>query len=942
MENSQFKSILSYSPFLRRSLAAVCGSEEESAQIEAMKSLAAAAPDMEAIRASLSGVRDEEELALRMRELRRELIMRLLVRNALRIGGYPEVVSSMTRFAEITVQAAVKSVVTSLAERFGVPCSENTGQPQDLLVVGMGKLGGAELNVSSDIDLIFLYDEDGETQESGGFKPRRSISNREFFERASRRIIPLLSDIRGCGFVFRVDMRLRPDGDSGPMACSSGMLEEYLYTEGREWERFAWIKARIVSSPVFSSEQQFRGQCSSVSSLVRPFVYRKYVDFSAVSSLARLHDMIRAESRRRELQHRGRGVDIKIGAGGIREIEFIAQTYQLIRGGRNPQLRSRSTLQTLTYLSERGILTQEKSERLKRSYVFLRCLEHAIQYVDDQQTQLWPSDPQARARVAGLMGEDPGRLDATLSEIRGFVSETFDSIFHARDGEDGAAPSGWPEGWLSGAPGVEKDLAAKIASLGYDHAPELAERVLLMMRSKTLGRSNGALERMGSVVETVFEHCAGWAGQDSSTVGSGEELDRCLRLLEVIAGRPTYVALLYQYPDMLRRVGRVLASSRWAADYLTEHPIILDELLDQRVEEFSNDTPVDWSRWRQGLERDLAAFGDDQERQLNLLRDAHHGAVFRLLMADLDRRLSTERLADQLSALADTVIGLVMDLAWKSLSRRFEGEPRFAVIAYGKLGGKELGYASDLDLIYLYDDDRPDAELVYSRLVRRMMNWLSMQTSSGRLFEVDLRLRPNGDDGLLVSPFDLWKAYERNEDGKGAWTWELQALTRARFCAGDRSIGARFEKERREILRMKRNHTKLAREILEMRERMLEGHRNPTPLFDIKHDRGGMVDIEFAVQYLVLACSCDKPELLDNLGNIRLLAIAGEQGLIPGEIASEAAAAYRRYREIQREVRLARGDGPVRVEPGQLGPEREAVLRLWSTVFGVAGPSPAK
>lgn len=937
MDNSSLAAIIENSTFVRRSLAAMSGGGDEAAQLERLRALAERRPDMDAIRAELSGIADETALSLRMRELRRDLMVQLAARDALGLGGYPEVVAAMTGFAEITIQAAVACQVKALAERFGVPSSEETGEPQDLLVVGMGKLGGQELNVSSDIDLIFLYDCDGETRETAEYHPRRTISNREFFERVGRRVIPMLNNIEGCGFVFRVDMRLRPDGDAGPMACSSGMLEEYLYTQGREWERFAWLKGRIVSAPVFANEEQFASQCRSIDTLVRPFVYRKYVDFSAVSSLAGLHAMIRAETQRRELQHSGKGVNVKLGSGGIREIEFISQTFQVIRGGRDPQLRSRSTLQTLSYLSSRGILTQENAERLKKSYVFLRNLEHAIQYVDDQQTQLWPSDPEARHRVAVLFGAGEEQIEAQLADIRGFVAKTFDSIFHAQ-GEAAEASSGWPEGWPSGAPGMDRALAAKIAGLGYQGAEQLAERVLLLMKSKTLGRSNGALERMARVLENVFDHCAEWAEFETSTVDRDEELERCVKLLEVIAGRPTYVALLYQYPDMLKRVGRVLASSRWAADYLTEHPIILDELMDRRVEEFSNETPVDWSEWREALERDLADSDDDQERQLNLLRDAHHGAVFRLLMADLDRRLTTERLADHLSALADTVIEVVMELAWKSLGRKFEGDPRFAVVAYGKLGGKELEYSSDLDLIYLFDDDRMDADMVYSRLVRRMMNWLTMQTSSGRLFEVDLRLRPNGDDGLVVSPFGLWRTYERNEDGKGAWTWELQALSRARFCAGDREIGARFEAERREILKLPRDKKSLAAEIVEMRARMIDGHKNTTGLFDVKHSRGGMVDVEFVVQYLVLSESKDHPVLLDNLGNIKLLLLAGDDGLIPAELAQTCAQAYRKYRSIQREVRLAKGDGPVRIDPAQVADECAAVRSLWRLVFGTDAP----
>ncbi len=935
MSGQDFKSVIENSSFVRRSLISMFPGVPETELPGRLAEIAATAPDRASIRKGiLSGAESEESLGIAMREVRRRVLVGLAARDAVGLGGYPEVVRVMTELAEESIQAAVSFEVKSLASRFGVPMSPE-GVPQDLLVVGMGKLGGGELNVSSDIDLIYLYDEDGETRPTEEYPARRSLTNREFFERVGKRVITLLSDIRGCGFVFRVDMRLRPDGTSGPLACSSGMLEEYLYTQGRDWERFAWLKGRIVSSPVFSSEEEFRSQCRSVRILVQPFVYRKYVDFSAISSLASLHAMIRAETNRRELKHLGRGVNVKLGSGGIREIEFIAQTYQLIRGGRDPNLRSRSTLQTLSYLSECGVLTGDVSERLKRSYVTLRNIEHAIQYVDDQQTQLWPTDPVARGHVAALYGKAPDALDQELGEIRNFVKETFDSIFNAQEKE---TPTGWPEGWETGAPGTDRLLEARIADLGYEHPEQLAARVLALVGSRGTGRSNGALDRLARVIMTVFEHCREWVKDDLCRATPEEALDRGISLLEVIAGRPTYVALLYQYPELLKRVGRILASSRWAAGYLVEHPIILDELLDHRSEEFGNDTPVDWSGWKDSLLSDLEASSDDQERQLNLIRDAHHGAVFRLLMADLDRRLTTERLADHLSALADAVIEIVMRLAWGSIARKPEGDPRFAVIAYGKLGGKELEYASDLDLIYLYDDDRPDSDVAYTRLMRRMMNWLTMQTSSGRLFEVDLRLRPNGADGLLVSPFEAWRKYELNEDGKGAWTWEHQALTRARFCAGDRSIGERFEEERRRILQLPRDPVKLASEIVEMRSKMLAGHENSSGLFDIKQDRGGMVDIEFIVQYLVLSHSADHPTLLGNLGNIRLLSIAADSGLIPREAAEACSGAYRKYREIQRESRLANGDGPVRVEPGIVSKETAAVRSLWRSVLGTDGP----
>ena len=413
---------------------------------------------------------------------------------------------------------------------------------------------------------------------------------------------------------------------------------------------------------------------------------------------------------------------------------------------------------------------------------------------------------------------------------------------------------------------------------------------------------------------------------------------RFLNLLDVIAGRSTYVSLLCQYPAVAERVARFLATSAWAAEFLTAHPIILDELVDERSIVIDNDTVVDWSGWKDDVWTALQAVEGDQESQMNIIRDSHHGAVFRLLVADLEGRLTVERLADQLSALADAVIEIVITLAWQTIASRHRDIPKFAVVAYGKLGGKELGYSSDLDLIYLFDDDDMSAVKNYTRLVRRMMSWLTVQTSSGILFDVDLRLRPNGENGLVVSSLEMFKRYQRNEDGTGAWPWEHQALTRARFCAGDREIGEAFEKERADILCLPRLKDEVFQNVVDMRQKMLEGHANPTKRFDLKHDRGGMVDVEFAVQAMVLAYSHDHPELINNFGNIRLLQMAAEAGLIPTDVAANAAAAYRRYRAIQREIRLERGDGAARIEHSMVIDEIAAVNALWAAVFGSTSP----
>ena len=416
-------------------------------------------------------------------------------------------------------------------------------------------------------------------------------------------------------------------------------------------------------------------------------------------------------------------------------------------------------------------------------------------------------------------------------------------------------------------------------------------------------------------------------------------MERYLSILEMVLGRATYIALLNQYPDAADRVGRMLAVSRWAADYIAAHPLVLDELVDARNRVIDDYTPVDRSRWLEELRAQMRAADGDRERQLNHLRDAHHSALFQLLTADLEGRLTVERLADHLSALADAVLAVVIELAWDSIATRHREYPKFAVIGYGKLGGKELGYASDLDLIFLYDDDAPESESNYVKLVKRMLSWLTLQTSSGILFDVDMRLRPNGQDGLIASNIEMFRKYQRNADGHGAWPWEHQALTRARFCAGDPQVGQQFEDERRYILTLERDAAQVAKDVIEMRGKMLEGHPNQTDLFDVKHDRGGMVDLEFIVQYLVLAKSSVFPELVNNFGTIHLTEMAARLGLLDEETAAQAVKAYRHYRNIQREIRLSRGeDVRCRVEPQSVADERKAVLKLWKDVFGTDAP----
>jgi len=922
------------SRFVARALATELGAAADEAQrLDHLCALAAqpwSRPRLQAEFEALAeeGADQEQALARRLRRLRRRVLLALAARDIAGVAALAEVVGTVTALAELAVEQALRVHARLLAQRHGVPRAAD-GSPQDLLVVAMGKGGGGELNVSSDLDLIFVYDEDGETGPHGEFaEAPRPLSNHEFFERLGKRLIAALSEVTADGFVFRVDMRLRPHGEAGPLAVSNAMLEEYLLREGRDWERFAWLKGRVISAPVLADSAAFERQRGALDSLVRPFVFRKYLDFSAIASLRDLHQQIRAQTRARSARRAG-GVDehddnVKLGRGGIREIEFIAQTQQVIRGGRDARLRDRATLPTLATLERIGVLPTAKAQRLAEHYDFLRRLEHALQYVDDAQTHQLPADEEALANVAAMLrlssaGELRSRFDAVTEEVAG----AFDGVFQmpAEVEEEATA-------------GDEAALLERLRAAGVDDAPACAARLRGLLQSRRVVAASSATQ---AAIERLMMQAVAQLPGLPRTVAAAEVLARLAQLLEAIAGRSTYIALLGQYRQAFERVLRLLAASRWATDYLAQHPILLDELLDERLTDLTSASPVDFREYAAELRAHLAGLGDDVEAQMNMVRDEHHAQVFRLLVADLDGRLTVERLADHLSLLADTTLAVVLEFAWRTVGRRHVEAPRFAVIGYGKLGGKEMGYESDLDLVFVHDDEHPDAMQNYITLARRLMLWLTSLTSSGNLFDVDLRLRPDGDKGLMVAPIDGLERYQRREGGTGAWTWEHQALTRARFVAGDAAIGGRFERLRNEVLAMPREPARLAADVLDMRRRMLDGHPNKSGLFDLKHDRGGMVDVEFIVQYLVLAHAHAQPRLLGNLGNIALLRIAGELRLIDAPLAAEVGDAYRRFRKLQHELRL--NNAPfARVPAGAVAGETEAVKSLWRAVFATDAP----
>jgi glutamate-ammonia-ligase adenylyltransferase len=852
--------------------------------------------DAEAMRAFIARTgADEARLRATLRQLRTWTLCHLIVRDLGGLADLAEVTETMTVLAEVTTQHAHDTLRTALVARYGEPRSAE-GEAQELIIIGMGKLGGRELNVSSDIDLIFVYPEDGDT--SGP----KVLSNFEFFERLGKQIIAALAELTEHGQVFRVDMRLRPNGDSGPLVASFDMLENYFVTQGREWERYAWIKARAIVGT----------RVNELGAIARPFVFRKYLDFGAISAMRELHAQIR-----REVARRDRANNIKLGPGGIREIEFIAQVFQLIRGGRDQALQVRPTLQVLNQLITRGILTTEAVAELAAAYQFLRRLEHRLQYLDDAQTHDLPENAADQTLIAQSMGfaDHPALIEA-LDRHRAAVSRHFEAVFAEPENEDHGEHD-LESVWQNAADPEES--TPTLARLGY-HDPEIAAAKLAAMRTGARYRQlpNNIRSRFDALMPRLIATAAAAPSADDT-------LARCLDLIDGITRRGSYLALLQQYPQALRRVVDLVAASRWAAQYLSQHPILLDELLDGR----SLETATDYPQFRQELAAELDAIEPDMERQMDLMREQHHAQVFRLLTQDLAGLLTVEKLADHLSLLADCMVDLAIPLCWRKIKNRHRDTPAFAAISYGKLGGKELGYASDLDLIFLYDDnDVPEADELYIRLAQRTSSWLSSRTAAGILFETDLRLRPNGDSGLVASSLAAFRQYQL----ESAWVWEHQALTRARFTAGDPAIGAAFERIRDEILRLPRDRQALRAEVASMRNKMRAAHGSKGPLFNLKHDPGGLVDVEFLIQYLVLGHAHDHPELTRNLGNIALLGIAASLQLIPAGLATACADSYRNLRLLQHRQRL--NDHSSQVLPSEAAALREPILALWHHVFG--------
>lgn len=866
------------------------------------------------VREALAGVQTEAELKQALRAVRRREMLRLAFRDLAGWADFFEVTAAVCELAEACLEETLARLRVWAEVRFGTP--RGAHGPAAFVVLGLGKLGGEELNFSSDIDLVFAYSEDGDT--SGP----ESVSNHEFFVRLGQQLINALSQATGDGIVFRVDMRLRPNGASGPLALSFDAMEQYYQMHGREWERYALIKARPCAGD--------RREGDELLARLRPFVFRKYLDYGAIEAIRGMKLLIE-----REVARKGLRDNIKLGPGGIREIEFIAQALQLIRGGREPPLQVRACLPALARLAEAGHLAPEAHKALADAYLFLRNTEHRLQEAHDRQVHMLPADERERVRLAFAMGfgEWQSFYDA-LERHRQRVQEHFSMMFAAPPGEVVCQEEAGLTGvWLRTAD-VDKALES-LRRAGY-RRPEEVLRLLEGLRTGDAysAFSSEGRTRMDRLMPRLLA-AAGGAAEPETT------LARLVNLLEAIGRRSAYLALLADNPAVLSQLVALSGASPWIANWIARHPILLDELLDPRALY----APLDRAALEAELGRRLGGIPeDDFELQMEVLREFRHGHVLRVAAADIGPGLPPEETGRRLAVVAEVVIGASLALAEAALVKRYgppscpnrDIRPGFAVIGYGKLGSRELGYASDLDMIFIYEGC-PDGttagpksmanEEYFARLGQRLIHILTTRTPGGILYEVDMRLRPSGKSGPLVTSLEAFRAYQHER----AWTWEHQALVRARPVAGTPELMQGFAQVRREILCLARDPEKLRRDILEMRRKMAGTHKGAAEAaFDPKHDRGGIVDIEFMVQYAVLRWAHEHPVLTRHTDNIGILSDLEAEGLLKPATARSLADAYRRYLSLEHHLKLMERACVERAELGDL-PDR--VQRIWDEVF---------
>ena len=885
------------------------------------------------IAAAVQQAETEDELGRVLRRQRTRQQVRIIWRDLTRQADLVQTCRDLSDMADASIDQAYQWLYQRHCAQFGTPTGGRSGEPQQMVILGMGKLGAVELNLSSDIDLIFAYPEGGETVGA-----KRALDNQEFFIRLGQRLIKALDPMTVDGFVFRVDMRLRPYGSSGALVLSFNALEQYYQDQGRDWERYAMIKARVVAG-----DQEMGAQLLS---LLRPFVYRRYLDFSAIEALRTMKQLIQQEVRRK-----GMADNIKLGAGGIREVEFIAQAFQLIHGGRDLSLQQRPLLKVLTTLEGQGYLPEAVVSELREGYEFLRYTEHAIQAIADRQTQMLPDTEQDQARIAFIMGFDSwSAFHEQLMAWRGRIDWHFRQVIADPDEEEVIDEGELIVGgeWLPLWEEVQDDAAAcaQLEEAGFVDAPK-ALKQLASLRSSPQLRAMQRLgrERLDAFIPRLLAQAVEHANPDLV-------LERVLPLVEAVARRSAYLVLLTENPDALRRLLTLCAASPWIAEQITRFPLLLDELLNERRLFKPPLAPELAAELRERLTRIPE---DDLEQQMEALRNFKLAHRLRVAASEIAGSLPLMKVSDYLTWLAEAILEQVLALAWRQTVAKFgtpqraDGslcDPGFIIVGYGKVGGIELGHGSDLDLVFIHDGD-PNAETdgakpidgaqFFTRLGQRIIHLLTAQTNSGQLYDVDMRLRPSGASGLLVSSLGAFERYQESE----AWTWEHQALVRARVLVGCKQVGAAFENVRASVLGRERDLPTLRQEVSEMRAKMrgnlgtritaagtAENAYEATVPFDLKQDAGGIVDIEFMVQYAALAWSREYPQLLRYTDNIRILEGLEEVGLMPATDASLLREAYKAFRAVAHRQALQKETGVVTGD--QFVVERQHVRRIWS------------
>jgi glutamate-ammonia-ligase adenylyltransferase len=886
------------------------------------------------IAAAVDLATSDDELGRNLRRQRTRQQVRIIWRDLTRQADLVETCRDLSDMADGSIDLAYKWLYERHCQQFGTPTGRRSGEAQQMVILGMGKLGAVELNLSSDIDLIFAYPEGGETQ---GVK--RPLDNQEFFIRLGQRLIKALDPVTVDGFVFRVDMRLRPYGSSGALVLSFNALEQYYQDQGRDWERYAMIKARVVGG------DQAKG--AELLEMLRPFVYRRYLDFSAIEALRTMKQLIQQEVRRK-----GMAANIKLGSGGIREVEFIAQAFQLIHGGRDLSLQQRPLLKVLKTLEGQGYLPPAVVSELREGYEFLRYTEHAIQAIADRQTQMLPDDPQDQARIALIMGfADWDSFHEKLMYWRGRVDWHFRQVIADPDEEENPQDGGeevvggeWLPLWEDSQ--NEESACRQLQQGGFADAQKALNHLNNLRNSSQL-RSMQRLgrERLDAFIPRLLAQAVEHSDPDLV-------LERVLPLVEAVARRSAYLVLLTENPGALRRLLTLCAASPWIAEQIARFPLLLDELLNEgRL--FS--PPQALELGAELRERLTRIPEDDLEQQMEALRHFKLAHSLRVAASEITGSLPLMKVSDYLTWLAEAILEQVLALAWRhtvarhGAPRRPDGtlcDPGFVIVGYGKVGGIELGHGSDLDLVFVHDGD-PQAETdgakpidgaqFFTRLGQRIIHLITTQTNSGQLYEVDMRLRPSGASGLLVSSLGAFARYQENE----AWTWEHQALVRARVLVGSQDVGQGFEKVRAAVLGRERDPDTLRVEVSEMRAKMRDNlgtkgtaaGKGPnafdaTSSFDLKQDAGGIVDIEFMVQYAALAWSREHPELSRYTDNIRILEGLEQVGLMPAADASLLREVYKAYRSAAHKQALQKNPGVVSGD--QFADERHEVMRIWA------------